>query len=113
MEQFHRLKEHLEQILLLDQLLLELEEEVVVQHLHLLEDPEVKMEDLLAVDRTEHPEDLLLHLLMELVQQLKVMLVELEILQTKAAAVAAALEEQVEICLAVQLEAEETDLLQI
>ena len=71
------------------------------------------LEDLVVVDITEHPEDLLLHLLMELVQQLKVMLVELEILETKAAPVAAALEEQVEICLEVQLELVETDLLQI
>ena len=50
----------------------------MVQHLDLLGDPEVKTEDLLVVEITEHPEDLLLYLLMELVQQLKVMLVELE-----------------------------------
>jgi hypothetical protein len=50
---------------------------------------------------------------MELVQQLKVIMVEMEVLETKAAAVAAALEEQVEICLAVQLDLVETDLLQI
>jgi hypothetical protein len=106
-------QEYLEQILLLDQLLLEPEEAEVVQHQALKADPEVKTVDLLVVEITEILEDLLLYLLMELVQQLKVMLVEMEILETKAAVVAAEKVVQVEICLDLQLEPEDLELLQI